>query len=304
MKNIFIDHKSLIFVFLLIFAFTKYGFCDSDNAENNIGDDVVIDSIIIENGDIFDLNLPENENWIFKLANKLHVNTKKHVIMRELLFKEGDLFSEELANESGRNLRSLPYLFNAQIETTVTDSGRNVVKVTTSDRWTLAGGPTISRNSGQTTYQLGFEEVNFLGYGQRVSFDYFIREFEENYFQASFYERRLFGSRYGLNFYHNGHPEIGDRGFSIIKPLFSLDSKFAYSVSYNDIDRLDKYYSSGSEFAQNRYRSKHLGFSTVYRFGDYHNKVSIGFTYNYKDIDISDRLIIPSYSFSFPIDSV
>jgi len=273
-------------------------------ADNNTPDEIVIDSIVIENGDIFDLSLSENRHWMFRLANKLHVNTRKHVIRRELLIKKGDIFSGKIADESERNLRSLPYLWDARIEMIKSDSGLNLMKVSTSDRWTLAGGPTISRKSGQTIYQLGFEEINLLGYGQRVSFDYFIREFEENYVRASFYERRLFGSRFGLNSYYNGNPEIGSRGFGLTKPLFSLDSKFGYSVSYNDIDRIDKYYSSGSQFAQHRYKNNQLGLSVVYRFGDYQNKVSIGFAYNYKDIKISERLIAHDYSFNFPIDSI
>ncbi len=301
-KNIVCRFNALFF--FLIFILLIIGLGNTARADNNAQDGVVIDSVVIENGDIFDLTLPENKFWIFKLANKLHVNTRKHVIRRELLINKGDLFSRKLADESERNLRSLSYLFDAQIEIIKTRDSINVMSVLTSDRWTLAGGPTISRKSGQTIYQFGFEELNFLGYGQRISFDYFIREFEENYVRASFYERRLFGSRFGLSSYYNGDPEIGNIGFGIVKPLFSLNSKFGYGVSYIDIDRTDKYYSSGREIARNRFASRELGLSAAYRFGDYQNKVSIGFDYNYKDIRISDRLISPDFSFNFPIDSV
>lgn len=304
MKIINIDNKSIAVLFSLLFVSLSYCLCHSARADNDGADGVLIDSVVIENGDIFDLNLPKNRNWLFKLTNKLHVTTRKHVIKRELLVSKGDIFSKKLADESERNLRSLPYLWDARIEMIKSDSGSNLMKVTTSDRWTLAGGPTFNRSSGRTIYQLGFEELNFLGYGQRISFDYFIREFDENYTRASFYERRLFGTRYGLSAYYNGDPEIGKTGISIAKPLFSLNSKFGYSISYNDINRLDKYYSSDSLFAQNRYAGRLLGFSAVYRFGTYENKVSIGLAYSYKDIKISERLILPAYSFGFPIDSI
>ncbi len=304
MKIMNTNYKPIIVLFCLIFAILSSNFCSATNVDNEGPDGVIIDSVVVQNGDIFDLNLPENKNWIFRLANKLHVNTRKHVIKREMLLREGDIFSGKLAEESERNLRTLPYLWDARIEMIKSDSGLNVMSISTSDRWTLAGGPTFSRSSGQTIYQFGFEELNFLGYGQRVSFDYFLREFEENYIRASFYERRLFGSRFGLNSYYNGDPEIGSISLGLAKPLFSLNSKFGYGISYTDINRIDKYYSSGKEFARNGYESRSLGLSAAYRFGTYQNKVSIGLTYNYKDIKISDRLIRPDTSFSFPVDSI
>jgi len=304
MKTVNASCKQVAVLFLLIFVISGSNFRATANDDNDDPGGVIIDSVIVQNGDIFDMELSENRNWIFSLANKLHINTRKHVIRRELLLDKGDIFSRKLADESERNLRSLPYLWDARIEMIRSADGRNIMSVTTSDRWTLAGGPTFSRSSGQTIYQFGFEEMNLIGNGQRVSFDYYLREFEENYIRASFYERRLFGSRFGLSSSYNGNPEIGSISFGLAKPLFSLNSKFGYSISYTDINRTDKYYSSGYEFARNGYKGRLLGLSAVYRFGTYQNKVSIGFAYNYKDIKISKRLIDPDYSFDFPADSI
>src|SRR5262245_61275300 len=48
---------------------------------------ITIGEIIIENGDVFDTELPEENNALFRLANTLHVETKPDVIRSQLLFK-------------------------------------------------------------------------------------------------------------------------------------------------------------------------------------------------------------------------
>ena len=50
-----------------------------------------IGEIRVITGDIFDLNDPRENNWFFRLANKLHFNTRPDVIRRALLFESGVL---------------------------------------------------------------------------------------------------------------------------------------------------------------------------------------------------------------------
>ncbi len=290
----------LLFSSILVMS----GVCAGADSNEYNPDGKPIDSIEIKNGDIFDLDQSGKNHWFFRLANKFHIKTKKHVIKRELLQGENQLFSVKLAHESERNLRALPFIWDAKIEIIEAEDGVNVMSVTTSDRWTLAGGPTISRSSGQLTYQFGFDELNFLGYGQRLSFDYFLREFEEDFVRASFYERRLFGSRLGLNIYHNGNPEVGLSSVGLSKPLYSLNSKYGYGINYLDVDRVDKYYRSGVEVARNRFAGSEMELSAVYRFGSYEKKLSTSLVYSYRDIRVFDRQIAPHTVIVFPEDSI
>jgi hypothetical protein len=292
--------------FIICFAFLLLvlaAVANSQPAQVEAPKQLIVDSIEIENNNIFDLNDPNNGNWIFRLANKLHFTTRKSVIERELLMGRGDFYSRKLADETERNLRWLPYIFDARV---YLDSAgeKNILKVTTSDRWTLAGGPTFSRSSGQIIYQLGLEELNFLGYGQQIMFNHFIREFEQNYSEFSFYDRRLFGLRNSFSLYYNGHPEIGAKTILFSRPFYSRDANIGYQFSFSDIDRLERYFISGIKISRNRYRGQMLGAGLHYRFGTYQNKVSLGMTFNYRDIEISDRnSFYSNISVTFPADS-
>jgi len=259
----------------------------------------IIDSIIIENRQIFDTENPRFDYWIYHLANKFHIRTKASVISREVLQARGEKFSPELARETERNLRTLPYIYDSEVFLD-TRGDRNCLVVRTSDRWTLTGGPTFSRVSGQTVYNLSLEELNLFGYGQQVLLNYYIREFENNYLEASFYERRLFGSRQSLFLYSNGHPEVGQKRISLSRPFYELEDKFSWNIAYTFADRQDRYYLSGFEVNRDYLKSKRFNIGGVYRFGEYLSKVSFGLDYQYHD----RRLVKRETYYSIPLDPI
>ena len=75
-----------------------------------------ITEISIDNRDIFDTDLPEENLLIHRIANKLHINTRKETIENQLLVKAGDPYSEQLLRETERLLRSRDYIHDARIE--------------------------------------------------------------------------------------------------------------------------------------------------------------------------------------------
>jgi len=291
----------LVLIFLL---FTPPGIFGEGGVDGLSDSDPIIDTVIINNQDIFDTSDPEYGHWIYSLANKFHIKTKKSVISREVLLKPGEPFSPSLAEETGRNLRTLPYIYEADVALD-SSNGRNRLVVTTSDRWTLAGGPTISRSSRQTTYKIGVEELNLLGYGQQLLIDYYIREFDEDYLEASLYERRLLNSRQSLYLYYNGNPEIGLSSFSFSRPYYSLNDRVSWNVSYSYTDRQDRYYISGFEISRNQTEGRRLSLACNYRFGAYLSKVAFGLNYQYHDVSISDRQVFhENIPVVFPDDSL
>ena len=62
---------------------------------------------------VFDKELENGGNFIYRLANKFHVVTKERIIRQELLFKKGDLFDSEYLEQSIRNIRTLPFIGDA-----------------------------------------------------------------------------------------------------------------------------------------------------------------------------------------------
>ena len=75
----------------------------------------VIGRIDIDNENIFDLKNPKDDNWLFRLANRLHPVTRVSTISEQLLFHTGDRYSRHLLDESARILRANPYFYDASI---------------------------------------------------------------------------------------------------------------------------------------------------------------------------------------------
>lgn len=286
--------SSVYIIFALIIGLITNHICMADPVPPTI------DSIIVDNRNIFSMDSSAYNHWFFKLANRLHIKTRKYIVSREILQKTGESFSRELADETERNLRALPFLWDARVDYNVDENNIGVMKVTTSDRWTLAGGPSFSRVAGQNTIELRAEESNLLGLGQYVLFDYFHRQTKADYIQLSYLERRLLGTRNQFGISVNSDPEIGQWDFTLQKPFYSLNSKFGYSFSYSKVKRRIDYYSTRNKIAENRVGGELYEIGSTIRWGESHSKVFTGLTYQYRHLNFSD---FKGSEVIFPIDS-
>jgi hypothetical protein len=259
-----------------------------------------IDSIVIDNNNIYNTDSSAYNYWPFRLINKLHLKTRRFVIEREILLKRGEEFSPERAAESERNLRSLPYIWAASVDFRRNRSNQGILYVTTSDRWTLLGGVSINRSGGRNIYEFRIEESNFLGRGQYVSFNYFSRNQEEDYYQFAAVERRVFGSRNMLSFYVNSDPEIGQENIGLSRPFYSFDSKLSYLINHAKINRYDYYYKDGILMAQNKAYGEIYELESVYRWGGYASKAFAGVEYQFRKLDFFSE---QGDGFVFPTDS-
>ena len=259
-----------------------------------------IDSIVIDTRNVFNTDSAQFNSWLFRIANRLHLKTRKFVIERELLLQKGDVYIPELATETERNLRALPFIWDARVE--YADNGdAKILKVTTSDRWTLIGGPAINRNAGQTIIELGVEELNLFGYGQYLAFHRYFRSIDKDYFDFSFIERRLFSSRYFFSLYYNDAPEIGRKSLTLKMPLYSQNSRSSYGASISDIDRIDEYYHHGIIVARDRVQGIYFESYFLTQFGTYDSKVQMGLNYLYADLKSSET---QGGGVRFPADSL
>jgi len=101
--------------------------------------------IFISRENLFDPRDPHESYWPYRLANKLHVVTREEVIRRELLFREGDLYSQELVDESERNLRGLKVIYHVRIVPLAYRDGVVDLEVNSQDTWTLRPAIRFSR---------------------------------------------------------------------------------------------------------------------------------------------------------------
>ncbi|MBI1950412.1 MAG: BamA/TamA family outer membrane protein [Acidobacteria bacterium] len=157
-----------------------------------------ITTIRIERTDVFDLENPDERHAPYVLANKLHIETREHVIRRELLFREGDPADPDVLYESERNLRRLNFLHdNSRILTVARDDGRVDVVVRTRDIWTTRPSVSVSRAGNETTGRFSFIEDNLAGFGKRLGASY-KRDLDRDSGGLEYSDPRLFGTRWTL----------------------------------------------------------------------------------------------------------
>lgn len=215
----------------------------------------VVGSITIDNKSIFDLDLPDEDKFFYRLANKAHITTRPSVISQQLLFGEGDVLTKTSLEETERILRSNRYIQDANIETIQRDNGTVDVEVHTSDVWTLIPKVSLSRSGGKNSGGIGVKEMNLFGTGMEVEASYksnvdrdaMIFKFRDNQLGDSWYS---LAAMYADN--SDGHTSFLD----LRKPFYSLNSTGAHGVSILDNDQVDSLYENGEIMAQFRHQAE------------------------------------------------
>lgn len=267
---------------------------------------MIVDSIEIDNRDIFDLSNEDYDNFLFELANKFHIKTKKSVIQKEILFQKGDKFSLALIEESTRNLRERFQLYDVYYELEVLANGSLLLKIITIDQWSLSVGMDYKRDGNESQIKLGATEKNFLGYNKYLSFDYISQTDDDNYIETSYSDRRLLNHNLRGIFSYSNNPINGYTQFILNKPFYNLKQQYSYQVLYrNKKGRID-YYSNDSLTAQSKYLGDYFNLEGYFRFGSPVIKHLFGMSYAYNYEEIFDTLRYNPHSaatYQFPADS-
>jgi outer membrane protein assembly factor BamA len=128
----------------------------------------VVGKIDIEIKNIFDESDPRENTGLYRLANHLHLRTKRKAIQAQLLFKSGEPYSGRRLAETERNLRLLLYIYDAHVVPVRFSDGKVDVKVITKDVWTLSPGISFGRAGGTNATSYNLQDTNFLGWGKTV----------------------------------------------------------------------------------------------------------------------------------------
>lgn len=209
----------------------------------------VIGEIVLLKQNVFDLSNPKENNALYRLANSWHVVTRDSVIRQQLLFREGDPYVQRLIDESARILRERRYLYTAEVEPLRYENGVVDVAVRTRDLWTLMPGFSVSRKGGENKTRFSVSESNLLGRGSRLRFAY-IDDVDREYTTFEFSDENLGHSWASL---YLGFADKSDGNTSeirLVRPFFSLDSRWSAGFDLRDDDREDRLYDLGNEVAE------------------------------------------------------
>lgn len=198
----------------------------------------VIGEIVLRLNDVFDLDDPKENNLLFSLANRLHINTRESVIRNQLLFRSGDAFSKRKVEETERILRANSFLYGALIRPFRFRDGVVDLVVTTRDYWTLIGGVSVSREGGNNRTSFKIQDENILGFGKRVGVK---RSEDEKRTKTAFsYLDPLFTrDRLRLELVYSDNSDGHLKYASVEKPFFALDSHWSYGITTHNEDRVD-----------------------------------------------------------------
>ncbi|MFA5140569.1 MAG: hypothetical protein WC728_15170 [Elusimicrobiota bacterium] len=192
-----------------------------------------LDSVLIDRRDVFDPSVPGEDSWMFRTANRLHVRTREAVVRRDLLLGPGDAWDPLEALETERNLRSLPFLREAELS-----RQGSALSVRTRDSWTLLPRVSIGTEGGDTSFGYGIEERNLLGFGKTVKLAHSKSEGETRD-EARYYDPRLLGTWWNLDGFYADVEGGREKGARLRRPFFSLRTAAAADSSWANTARDD-----------------------------------------------------------------
>jgi hemolysin activation/secretion protein len=214
-----------------------------------------IGEIRVVTQDIFDLDDPQENNWLFRFANKLHIATRPEVIRRLLLFQKGERVSVQAIEETERLLRAKHYLYEVSIRPLSYDNGVADIEVKTRDTWSLDIGIGVSREGGENKGRLSIKEDNIAGTGITFGITY-TSDVDRKGTGFNIADTNLFGTRAVASLSYTDYNDGDSQSFTLQRPFYALDARWAAGVSASQNNELVSQYNAGDQIAEYRIRSK------------------------------------------------
>lgn len=207
-----------------------------------------IRNIYFRNLDVFDPVHKEFQSSLFRVANGLHVKTRKSFLRNELLLREGDVASRDLIRESERNLRRYAFLTDVSIDVLRVDQDEVDLYVNTEDQWTTTVDLSMGKTRGYRSFDIGFQEENFLGFGRRVGLKY-ERNNERDGVRGSFLDSHFLNTRLRFNLKF-AHLSDGYRNLVVLdQPFYSRSARWSYGIAFDQLKKKQHFYYRGIDAA-------------------------------------------------------
>jgi len=218
-----------------------------------------IGQILIGVHDVFDLDDPRENNWVYRTANILHIQTRESTVRDQLILSEGaPLVAREL-EECERILRGRRYIFDAVVRVARYDPETNVadIEVSTRDVWTLNPGISYSQEGGTHRTSFSIEEYNLLGLGQKLQFEY-KSDVDRTTSEVEWLNPHFLGSRWSVWTRYADLSDGETRFLDVDRPFYALDTRWSVGGTGLDDDRVQTRYDLGEEVDAFRVGSRFL----------------------------------------------
>ena len=216
----------------------------------------IIGRINIAVGDVFDTSIRGEGGWLYRTANKLHINTRPYVIRGQLLFKPGEPYRQRLVQETERLLRANDYLYDASIVPVAYDGKVVDLEVRTRDVWTLNPGVSFSRKGGENTFGAQLQEDNLLGTGQSLEFEWNSNVDRES-LSVSYFDPHFFQSFTRFAVTYADADDGKTKLLQLSRPFYALDVRRAAGIYLLDSQRNDTRYVLGDNVGEFEHREEY-----------------------------------------------
>ncbi len=207
-----------------------------------------IGRIEIDVMNVFDLDNPEDNNWLYRLADRLHIPTRTSAIRALLLFQTGQLYNPETLAETARNIRqNSGFMREPLIRPYRYHDGLIDVQVIVHDVWTLEPGIDFSRSGGANSWGFDFKDSNILGFGKSFEVGH-----SQNVDRSSTFlnwsDPNVLGTRWtdSLQYAHNSDGTVWGAGASY--PFYSLESPYAAGIDAGNAHSVVERYRLGDRY--------------------------------------------------------
>lgn len=197
---------------------------------------------------IFDLSRPDEDRWLYRVANRIHHPTQERALREALVFREGDTVTPEMLAESERVLRRKLYVHDARVLAKQRCGDEVDVAVVTRDVWTVSPRLSLARRGGANQFAIGFGDANFLGSGKAISLTY-QNDVDRKGIGVSYVDPNLLGTRVRLGTQFTTNDDGGRRYVDLRRPFYSLDARYAWGLTVKLDDRVEDLYFRGESVA-------------------------------------------------------
>jgi outer membrane protein assembly factor BamA len=205
----------------------------------------VIGKIDIDIRNIFDESDARERNGLFRLANHLHIRTKRATIKAQLLFASGDKYTARKLAETERALRLQTYVYDARIVPVRYADGKVDVKVITKDVWTLSPGLSFGRAGGSNSTNFNLSDSNFLGWGKALDVSHG-STVDRTSTTVDWSDPNVFGSRWTSELSYANSSDGMQRSLKVARPFYSLDAPWSTKITAVKFDRTISRYNLGN----------------------------------------------------------
>jgi hypothetical protein len=209
----------------------------------------VVGNIDLDVRNIFDESDARERNGLFRLANHLHIRTKRATIRAQLLFASGEKYSARKLAETERALRLLSYIYDARIVPVRYAGGKVDIKVITKDVWTLSPGISFGRAGGSNSTNFNIQDSNFLGWGKglQVSHGSSVDRTSDT---VSWSDPNVLGSKWTAAAAYVDSSDGSERVVQVAHPFYSLDTPWSTKITAVRFDRTTTRYNLGERVDQ------------------------------------------------------